>query len=46
MKSPLSHAIIFVFVVNVFKTRKHSLCNIYKTSKIVINAIDSFEKSV
>lgn len=46
MKSPFSHAIIFVFVVNMFKTRKQGLCNIYKISLIVINAIDSFEKSV
>ena len=46
MKSPFFRVIIFVFVVNVFKTRKQGLCNIYKTSTIVINAIDSFEKSV
>ena len=46
MKSPFFRVIIFVFVVNVLKTRKQGLCNIYKTSTIVINAIDSFEKSV
>lgn len=46
MKSPFSCVIIFVFIANVLKTRKQSLCNIYKTSAIVINAIDSFEKSV